>query len=64
MTNVKMTKRFNGALIVSALGLALFTTSALAKSGIIVKGDNGTKWCCVDGVKGDTCEKGASSIPS
>ena len=64
MINVKMTARFNGALIVSALGLGLFTTSALAKSGIIVKGENGTKWCCGDGVKGDTCEKGASSIPS
>lgn len=44
--------------------LSLSTTGSFAKSGIIVKGENGTKWCCVGGVKGDTCEKGASSIPA
>jgi hypothetical protein len=49
---------------VGAAFLAFLTTEASAKTGIIVKGENGTKWCCVGGVKGDTCEKGASSIPT
>ena len=33
------------------------------QSGIIVAGENGTKWCCPDGVKGPKCEQGADSTP-
>jgi hypothetical protein len=49
---------------VGAAFLAFLATEASAKTGVIVKGENGTKWCCVDGVKDDTCVKGASSIPT
>jgi hypothetical protein len=50
------------------LGLAsaammLLASEATAKSGKIVNGENGTKWCCVDGKTGDSCVKGASSVP-
>lgn len=34
-----------------------------AKEGKIVKGENGTKWCCPNGKKSDSCEKGANSTP-
>lgn len=53
--------------ILIAASTALFTflvAEASAKSGVIVKGENGTKWCCVDGQKGDSCVKGSSSTPA
>jgi hypothetical protein len=50
-------------LLAATAACLLLNANAYAKPGKIVKGENGTKWCCVDGVKGDTCEKGASSIP-
>ena len=48
--------------------LAVATQSAggtpkKTQSGIIVAGENGTKWCCPDGVKGPKCEQGANSTP-
>jgi hypothetical protein len=48
---------------VAAVLFTLLTSNASAKPGIIVKGENGTRWCCVEEQKGLTCEKGASSIP-
>jgi hypothetical protein len=30
---------------------------AMAKDGVIVGGENGTKWCCSGGVKGSDCVK-------
>ena len=35
-----------------------------AKEGKIVKGSNGTKWCCPGGKISDGCEKGANSTPA
>jgi hypothetical protein len=51
--------------ILIAVSLALVGLSPLAqaKEGVIVKGENGTKWCCPKGEKGPDCEKGASTIP-
>lgn len=50
-------------LIAVAVVLAGASSWAMAKEGTIVKGENGTKWCCPGGVKGPDCEKGASTIP-
>ena len=62
--NFEPRKAAHGLLLaLAAASVTFFTAEASAKAGVIVKGENGTKWCCVDGVKGDTCEKGASSIP-
>ncbi|NUO75651.1 MAG: hypothetical protein HOQ32_06515 [Lysobacter sp.] len=33
------------------------------QSGIVVQGENGTKWCCPDGKKGPKCEQGVSTLP-
>lgn len=62
--------------IASISGITLFAMLAIAPSsasatrpvagnqeGIIVAGENGTKWCCPGGVKSDKCEKGADSTP-
>ncbi len=58
------------ALAITAMIVSVFFLStsprAIAKEGFIVKGDNGTKWCCPPpspGKKGPDCEKGASTIP-
>lgn len=32
------------------------------QSGIVVAGENGTKWCCPDGKKGPKCEQGVDSL--
>jgi hypothetical protein len=50
-------------LVVSFLALSLAAGDSQAKQGVIVKGLNGTKWCCPDGKISDRCEKGAASIP-
>lgn len=45
------------------LAMLVFAGMANAKDGTIVAGNNGTKWCCPGGIKGDGCEKGAASTP-
>ncbi|MEH6418591.1 hypothetical protein [Pseudomonas sp. CGJS7] len=50
-------------LILVSFVLAGASPLALAKEGVIVQGENGTKWCCPKGEKGPDCEKGASTIP-
>ena len=55
-------------LLVLALGCSDKAASGgagpMAKEGVIVKGENGTKWCCPDGKKSDKCVKGDSSTPA
>lgn len=46
-----------------AVVLASVSPWAVAKQGVIVQGENGTKWCCPKGEKGPDCNKGASTIP-
>ena len=51
-------------LLASTLAVVgIFAANVYAKEGKIVTGNNGTKWCCPGGVKGDGCEKGVSTIP-
>lgn len=50
-------------LMTSFAMLALAAGVAHAKDGYIIKGLNGTKWCCPGGKVGDGCEKGANSTP-
>ena len=50
-------------LMTSFAMLALAAGVAHAKDGYIIKGLNGTKWCCPGGKVGDGCEKGASTSP-
>ena len=51
-------------MVVVSLMLLGMSPVLFAKEGKIVKGENGTKWCCPNGVKGDGCEKGANSTPA
>lgn len=54
----------NRRLLMTSLALlGLAAGVSHAKDGLIVKGNNGTKWCCPGGKISDGCEKGASSTP-
>jgi hypothetical protein len=48
----------------SAASTIFISTDTFAKEGKIITGNNGTKWCCVGGVNGDTCNQGSSTIPN
>ena len=66
----------NHALSISAAALLVFASAASpdvfaarvngdgkTQDGIIVAGENGTKWCCPGGVKSDKCEQGDDKTP-
>ena len=44
--------------------LLVAVPDATARPGVIIKGENGTKWCCPPpGTKGPNCEQGVSTLP-
>ena len=54
----------NRLLLLATCALLSLTAGVChAKEGKIVKGANGTKWCCPGGKVSDGCEKGANSTP-
>ena len=54
----------NRLLLAASFAMLVLATGAIqAKEGKIIKGNNGTKWCCPGGKVSAGCEKGAASTP-